>query len=279
MLDKRILRTAVVASLITLLTSTQTFADNGVQPLPGGGGFGVTATASSDSPAPEVPITGSVDDQAPQFTYITETACAIGGAQTCGETQQCTNGETQVVTYQVSSDGTQQAVGDNCPKLGEPEVQSEPQLTIAMVSEAFRRVPVPSSRVLIEPPNAVTLVNFETNFYTETSQFIRTVRILGRRVDLRIAPVRFDWRFGDGDGLRSAGPGAPFPDLQVTHAYARRSTVRVAVDTTYSASYRVNGGSWNPVPETVRIAGNGEPLTIIEASPTLVGYERGASTR
>ena len=70
-------------------------------------------------------------------------------------------------------------------------------------------------------------MNFETNFYTERDEFTRAVTLLGRRVELRIWPASFGWRFGDGH-QRTTTPGAAYPDLEITHEYLERAGWRRA---------------------------------------------------
>lgn len=151
--------------------------------------------------------------------------------------------------------------------------ETEEQLTGGLVAAALRRIPLPPSDLMIQPPNGRTLVNFDTNFYTDTETFTRTLTLLGRQVTLRITPASYAWRFGDGASATTTGPGAAYPALDVTHDYARAGTVRPAVDTTYTADFRVGQGAWQPVPGTVTIAGEVQSLDVVEATPTLVGYE------
>ncbi len=125
---------------------------------------------------------------------------------------------------------------------------------------------------MVQPPDGRTLVNFATNFYTENAPFTRTITLLGQRVDLRIRASGFGWRFGDGERLATSSPGSPYPRLEITHSYQDSGAVRAAVDTTYSADWRVDGGGWQPVAGTVTIAGAPVALDVVEASPTLVGY-------
>ena len=68
-----------------------------------------------------------------------------------------------------------------------------------MAAAALRRTPLPPARLIVQPPNGRTLVNFATNFYTERQEFTRTVRLLGQRVQLRISPAQFTWHFDDGE--------------------------------------------------------------------------------
>lgn len=153
-----------------------------------------------------------------------------------------------------------------CP--GEGEIQ-EP--TPGMILAAFRRIPLPASPLIIEPPDGRTLVNFETNFYTEKRQLFRSVTLLGQRVELRIDVHSYTWHFDDGKTLRTSDPGAPYPKLQITHNYLRAGAYQPRLDTTYVADYRVNGGAWQTVPDSVTIEGDPEALRAVEARPILVG--------
>jgi hypothetical protein len=149
------------------------------------------------------------------------------------------------------------------------------EITPAFVAAALKRVALPASSLQVQPPNGRTLVNFDTNFYTDTRAFDRTVVLLGQNVDLHIVPSGFGWRFGDGASLATDLPGAPYPDLEVTHRYLDKGRVAPSVDTTYTATFRVNGGPWRDVPGSVTIPGAPVDLQVLTATPTLVGYDRG----
>ncbi len=137
-------------------------------------------------------------------------------------------------------------------------------------ARASARIDLPASELQIQPPHGRTLVNFDTNFYTEQPAFDRTVELLGRQVDLRIWPSQFRWVFGDGAELASQSAGAPYPDLLITHSYLQKGGVSPRVDTTYAASFRVDGGAWRDVDGTVTIPGAPVPLEVVTARPVLV---------
>lgn len=143
-------------------------------------------------------------------------------------------------------------------------------VTPGMVAAAFRRIPLPPSVLVVQPAGGRTLVNFATNFYTESGPFTRTVGLLGRRVELRIWPSRFGWVFGDGASLATSSAGSPFPDLDVTHGYRSAGWVGPRVDTTYAAEFRVDGGRWRAVPGSVTIPGAPVDLEVVTARPVLV---------
>lgn len=146
-------------------------------------------------------------------------------------------------------------------------------LTPGMVAAALARIPLPASKLQVQPPNGRTLVNFETNFFTVNEPFERSVTLLGQRVDLRIRATGFGWSFGDGESTSTTSAGSPYPDLEITHRYLHPGNVRAAVDTTYAAEFRVNGGAWADVPGSVTIAGEAVGVEVVTASPQLVGYE------
>jgi hypothetical protein len=154
-----------------------------------------------------------------------------------------------------------------------PVLPAAPLVGSSLVLTALRRLDLSPSKLQIQPPNGRTLVNFDTNFYTKQPSFDRTVTLLGRRVDLRIWPSQFRWVFGDGSAVPSASPGAPYPDLLITHKYLHRGGVNPRVDTTYSARFRVDGGAWRDVAGTVTIPGEPVALRVITATPVLVGSD------
>ena len=60
----------------------------------------------------------------------------------------------------------------------------------------------------------------------------------------------------------------------MTHRYLEKGRVAPSVDTTYTATFRVNGGPWHDV----RLGNDrwcSVDLQVLTATPTLVGYDRG----
>lgn len=142
-----------------------------------------------------------------------------------------------------------------------------PVLTPDRVLEAVRRIGLPSTSIEVPPK---TLVNYETTVYTEPVEFTRTVTLLGYTVDVRARPSQFAWHYGDGEVDYTDGPGAPHPSDEVTHTWEdAHRTFRPRVDTTYTASYRVDGGPWLDIGDTITVTGPESRVRIKEASPRL----------
>jgi len=152
------------------------------------------------------------------------------------------------------------------------EPSAAPAVTPGLVAAAFRELVLPAAELVVQPPGGRTLVNFETNFFTEQGELSRTVSVLGREVELRIRPESYDWRFGDGGSRVTTGPGSAYPDLEVTHRYLRAGRVAPSVAVTYAARFRVGDGAWRPVTGTVTVPGKPQPLRVVEARPVLVGH-------
>ncbi|WP_028651325.1 hypothetical protein [Nocardioides halotolerans] len=158
---------------------------------------------------------------------------------------------------------------------GATEEDDTSEVTPGLVGAAFKLVPIPPSNLMIQPPNGRTLVNFQTNFFAEPQPVDARIALLGQQVELHIVPKQFLWQFGDGESAATAEPGAPYPALDVTHRYLTKGRVAPSVDTTYTATFRVNGGPWRDVPGSVTIPGAPVDLQVLTATPTLVGYGRG----
>lgn len=205
-------------------------------------------------------------------TWHHSAACAVGGSALCRQFATCADGTP--VVYWWMTNGTGDTVADyyQCPNEASPPAAAPPQITNALVLRALRRVELPGSRLQVQPPGGETLVNFKTNFFTDSGAFTRSVRLLGRRVDLRIRPAQFRWVFGDGADLASTSAGARYPDLEITHAYESKGSVSPSVDTTYAARYRVDGGAWRDVDGTVTIPGEPVRLRVRTARPVLVSH-------
>jgi hypothetical protein len=140
-----------------------------------------------------------------------------------------------------------------------------------MVLKEVQRVGLPAARVHVQPANE-TLVNFDTIFYTDPPKVTRPLQILGRTVDVTAEPAEYHWSFGDGATLTTSTPGAPYPAKEVVHQYTdAHVTVHPSVEVVYRARFRVDGGAWQQIPQTVSIPGPSAGVRIREATPVLSG--------
>jgi hypothetical protein len=158
---------------------------------------------------------------------------------------------------------------DRCHILSERE-PSEPGVVViteGLVITEVRKVGFASSVVHVQPAGD-TLVNLDTNFYADRRVFDRAVPILGQMVPVRATPT-YTWHFGDGTRKQTGGPGAPYPDGDVTHQYKARGKVVVSVTLNYDTWFRLPGQEWQRA-GVVDIPGPGTGVQVCEARPVLV---------
>ena len=149
-------------------------------------------------------------------------------------------------------------------------------LTMAMVLKAVHDTPFTKPGVNIQPVGLKTLVNLPT-YYEVTwpatgygPDEINTTTLLGYQVQIRPLLKQLDYRYGDGS---SSGPttslGGPHPTGDIVHTYTTAGTVPVSVSVRYGAEFRVNGGEWIPIEDTVDLTGASVSLQVLEARARL----------
>jgi hypothetical protein len=152
-----------------------------------------------------------------------------------------------------------------------PQEARRPQVTPDLVLNEVRRIGLPALQVHVQPAGD-TLVNLDTIFYAEPLPFTRTVNLLGYTVDVEASPTAYAWSFGDGTGTTTESPGAPYPAGDITHAYTdAHVTEQASVDATYTVRFRVDGGEWQTIEETITADGPSTAVTVKEAVPVLTG--------
>ncbi|KRF15530.1 hypothetical protein ASG90_12650 [Nocardioides sp. Soil797] len=152
-----------------------------------------------------------------------------------------------------------------------------PAITQRIVLRALKRITLPKPKMIIQPPGGKTLVNFDTLFHTEADTINRSIRLLGKRVDLEISPASYVWHHGDDSTQTTSTPGIEYEsglpmDSYISHQYVDADvTVHPSVDVSYTARYRVNGSSWMSVAGTVTRPGPAVDLRIVEGRTVLLG--------
>ena len=150
------------------------------------------------------------------------------------------------------------------------------------VAAEFKRLTWPQAALVIQPPEGETLVNFDTIFYTTSTQPVsQSVRLLGSQVEIVATPSEYTWHWNqdkratvpaDVEPFVTSDHGAPYPDQTITWQYTdAHETVHPSIDITYSGRYRINGKRWKDLPTTHTVIGAADQeLAVLEARPTLV---------
>lgn len=129
---------------------------------------------------------------------------------------------------------------------------------ISVAQELRDHVPVPNMTIRANPD--VGLVALTSWFWIDGydgSPITASDALGGVTVEVEIAPQEYRWNFGDGGTLETISPGHPYPtESDVRHTYEQSSlspgAFTVAVEITFSARYRVNGGAWQPLEPITR---------------------------
>lgn len=135
--------------------------------------------------------------------------------------------------------------------------------------QAVREIGLPSLKINIQP-GATTLVNLDTIFYARPQPFTKSVNLLDYAIDLTATPVSFTWRHGDGTSHTTQTAGAPYPSTAVTYRYQKPAKrLHPSVDVTYRVRYRIDGGAWQTLTQTLRASGPTSNLQVKEAGAVL----------
>lgn len=206
-------------------------------------------------------------------------SCSLGGSVVCQSTEPCGKGGEFHNSVLLYPDGHTEPGPQVC--VGGKQPPSPPQVTGVRVLQAFRQIPLPTPSLGTSPPDRVTLVNLPTIFYTDAKPFSRTVRVLGRTVQLHIEPVTYEWSVGQGARFTTDWPGSPYqdgvtpqqdPDAYVTWSYAHaEKEVPAHVEVVWGATWSLDGKPMGRVPGTVTMASPATSLTVREARGVLTG--------
>jgi hypothetical protein len=183
---------------------------------------------------------------------------------------------TTTASEQRNPDGTWRLIGTDCLVQG-----ARPQVTALLVMQQLRKL-VPHPAIGVAPPGGATLVNIQTLLWAETpaEQSLGTVTLLGHRVALRVRVDRVDWDFGDGSTDTTDTPEPRYDPADgcrtVTcpgywgHVYRATGSTRVTATVTWSGRYRVDGGAWQDIPDTVTGPAATTDLVVRQARGILV---------
>lgn len=149
-------------------------------------------------------------------------------------------------------------------------------LTMQMILDEFRKTTFAKPTASIQPVGLKTLVNLPTYFELKWPEQgfepgePDSTTLIGRQVEIEPVFVTATYIYGDGE---ASGPveslGGPHPEGDVVHTYRKKMVAPVQVNATYGGRFRVDGGVWINIPDTVTIEGTPVNLTVAEAKARL----------
>jgi hypothetical protein len=191
------------------------------------------------------------------------TPCADGGAV-------CPPGQLRHWVYR-SPTGVEppswRQMGTLCMSLAEAGMVEFPGFTIA----DLRRLPLPAADPVLQPGNGFALLNVPANVYAQAEPVELATEVVGFPARVRATPARFRWAFGDGATLGPTDdPGAPYPQLRLTHTYTEPGSYAVTLTTLYTGQYSVAGGPWLPIDGEAEVASPPLPVQALAGRNALV---------
>lgn len=157
---------------------------------------------------------------------------------------------------------------------------ARPAVTLAMVREAFHRTPWAALSTTVQPVGGVTLVDLDTYFAVSWGESgyapgevdaLDPAGMFGYRVDIRPRLVGYTYGFGDGVGFGpTPNPGGPWPSGTIRHRYTATGAMTVTVTATVGAEFRIDGGAWAPIPDTVALTAAPATVTVKQARAVLI---------
>ena len=180
----------------------------------------------------------------------------------------CPVGEVPVRIWLRHPGGDWAVVGQACQG-------GDPPRTVAQVGAEVRdraETALPSLRARVQPA-AGTLVTVPAVFRTgQPAAGIHGADLSVLGLDVRLdARVRWLWSYGDGASGWTSSPGGVYPDLSVSHAYARAGTVAAHVSAVWRVEYVVDGLGPFAVPGDPLVQSATVTVVVRSAHARLVG--------
>ncbi|WP_159809641.1 hypothetical protein [Cellulomonas citrea] len=150
-----------------------------------------------------------------------------------------------------------------------------PDPTPEQVVTAFQTLPITPSVLTVQPDRGWVLVNKETIAFTDPAPQMLGATVLGVPVTFQVTASQFTWDYGE-KVFTTTSPGHPYPHQDVSYPYTHLGTGKVALTTTWQATYTVGDDpTVRPVPGTATTTSTSAPFEIREASAHLT---RGSCT-
>ena len=127
--------------------------------------------------------------------------------------------------------------------LGVVCIPPEGVVTVAQIDQAIQdrfEAELPPTSIRFQPATGVLPylpVVFQSGQPKNLPPIISTI---ADRIVVLSPVATWEWRFGDGTGLTSDQPGAPYPDFSIAHTYGRDGQFPVELTTTWRASFTID---------------------------------------
>ncbi len=149
---------------------------------------------------------------------------------------------------------------------------------VAVALELLNHLPIPD--IAIEANPSIGLVALPSWFWIDGydgSAISSSDSLSGVTVDVEVEPLLYRWSFGDGTTAETISLGQRYPaESDIRHVYEQSSLAAggayaIAVEVTFAARYRVDGGAWVALDPITRSFSNDYPVQQLQS--VLVGRQ------
>jgi hypothetical protein len=154
-----------------------------------------------------------------------------------------------------------------CMFDGVPPERRPEDLVVTVTEKQLRELPI-AAPGLGSQPGQHTLKGTETNIYATPAEQTFAIVIVGRKVDVKVAPAEYRWDYGDGTTLTTSAPGGPVPESRwgektvTSHAFTATGDFTVRLTTVFTGEFSVDGGPYQQIAGTAPVPSQPRTLSV-----------------
>ncbi|MCR6711392.1 MAG: hypothetical protein NVV57_01305 [Demequina sp.] len=145
---------------------------------------------------------------------------------------------------------------------------------LAAIQHEWTQLQPQPSDINLEPNTGWVIATVPTIAMAGDAPRVHLATLLGANVEIRATASGYRWEWGDGSHTTTTDPGRPYPHATLTHTYPHaEDAATVALATTWSGEYRVNGGPWIDFDSTISSDSTPVDLVIYDPRSRLVNCD------
>jgi len=142
---------------------------------------------------------------------------------------------------------------------------------LAAIQREWTQLHPQPSDIALQPNTGWVIATVPTVAMAGDATRLHQATLLGAAVDIRATASGYRWDWGDGSHTQTSDPGRPYPHATLTHTYPHASAAAtVALTTTWTGQFRINGGAWMPFDSTITSASTPVNLVVYDPRSRLV---------